>query len=75
MHEDPQVPNRGKPRQGQRLYAGLALAIEPMFTISSEEIEIARDGWTAISADGSMAFHVEDTVFITDNGPVVLTVN
>lgn len=73
MHEDPDVPNYGKPGMGPVLRHGMALAIEPMISVGSSEVSIDADGWTARTADGSLAAHVEDTVIITDQGPRVAT--
>lgn len=73
MHEEPDVPNFGFLGTGMRLKAGMTLAIEPMITQGSYEIDIDRDGWTARTRDGSLATHVEDTVLITDQGPEILT--
>ncbi|GIH78100.1 type I methionyl aminopeptidase [Planobispora longispora] len=74
MHEDPSVPNRGRPGRGMTLRPGLVLAIEPMFTAGGgDDYVIADDGWTMSSADGSRAVHVEHTVAITEDGPRVLT--
>ena len=73
MHMDPFLPNRGRPGQGPRLRPGMALAIEPMLTLGSEDTEELDDGWTVITVDGSRAAHWEHTVAITEDGPRVLT--
>jgi len=74
MHEDPHVPNEGRPGRGMRLRHGLALAIEPMLMAGGgDEFVVAPDGWALRSADGSRAAHVEHTVAITDAGPRILT--
>lgn len=74
MHEDPEVPNAGRPGRGMRLVEGLVLAIEPMFVESgSEDNRMLDDGWSIATADGSRAAHSEHTVAITAGGPVVLT--
>jgi methionyl aminopeptidase len=73
MHEPPQVANYGKPRTGERLKAGMVLAIEPMITMGSDAVEFLSDQWTAVTADGSLAAHFEHTILITDHGPEVLT--
>ena len=73
MHEDPQVPNYGDPGKGQRLKAGMVLAIEPMINMGSAEVKVLEDGWTAITVDGSVSAHFEHTVAITNDGPVILT--
>jgi methionyl aminopeptidase len=74
MHEDPHVPNEGRPGRGLRLRHGLALAIEPMLTAGgSDSFGVAPDGWALRTADGSRAAHAEHTVAITDGGPRILT--
>lgn len=74
MHEDPHVPNEGRPGRGLRLKHGLALAIEPMFMAGGRDaFNVAEDGWALRTADGSRAAHVEHTVAITDAGPRILT--
>ena len=73
MHEDPQVPNFGTRSAGPELAPGVCLAIEPMFTLGSGDAEILDDGWTVVTADGSLAAHFEHTIAVTDNGPEILT--
>ncbi|HSW63760.1 MAG TPA: type I methionyl aminopeptidase [Dissulfurispiraceae bacterium] len=73
LHEEPQVPNFGRPGQGARLKEGMTLAIEPMVNAGTPDIVILHDGWTAVSADGSLSAHFEHTVAVTKNGPLVLT--
>ena len=73
LHEEPQVPNFGEAGRGPLLKAGMVLAIEPMVTMGSCEVRVLEDGWTAVTADGSLAAHFEDTIAITGNGPEVLT--
>lgn len=74
MHEDPGVPNEGRPGRGMRLRHGLVLAIEPMVTASGHAgYHAAPDGWTLRTNDGSRAAHAEHTVAITDDGPRILT--
>ncbi len=73
MHEDPHVPNRGRPGRGMKLRAGMTLALEPWFAAGTDRIVFDRDGWTIRSADGSRTAHTENTVAITESGPVVLT--
>ncbi|MFD8274541.1 type I methionyl aminopeptidase [Streptomyces flaveolus] len=74
MHEDPEVPNEGRPGRGLPLRPGMVLAIEPMLIGSGrEEWHAAADGWTLRTDDGSRAAHVEHTVAITESGPRVLT--
>ncbi len=74
MHEDPGIPNYGKPGRGTRLIAGMTLAIEPMINEGSDEIIEQPDGWTIITSDGKLSAHYENTVLITKNGAEVLTV-
>jgi methionyl aminopeptidase len=73
LHEDPPIPNFGPPNTGPRLQVGMALAIEPMITAGGYEVEVLRDGWTAVTKDRSLAAHFEHTVVVTDRGPVILT--
>ena len=73
MHEDPQVPNFGTRGKGPRLKAGMVLAIEPMINAGKAEVKVLKDGWTAVTVDGSYSAHFEHTVAITKDGPVVLT--
>jgi methionyl aminopeptidase len=72
-HEEPQVPNFGRPGRGARLQAGMVLAIEPMVNAGDIAIRTLADRWTVVSADGSRSAHFEQTVAVTDNGPRVLT--
>jgi methionyl aminopeptidase len=75
MHEAPHVPNEGRPGKGMRLKPGLVLAIEPMFHAGGTDgYRHAADGWTLHTEDGSRAAHVEHTVAITSDGPIMLTV-
>jgi len=73
MHEDPDVCNYGKPGRGPVLKVGMAFAIEPMITLGDHTIVIDDDGWTARTADGSLAMHIEDTVIVGENSPIVTT--
>jgi methionyl aminopeptidase len=73
MHEEPQVPNYGRPGRGLRLDVGLVLAIEPMVNEGGAETDVLDDGWTVVTADGSRSAHFEHTVAITPDGPEVLT--
>jgi len=73
MHEEPQVLNYGNPGTGLRLKPGMALAIEPMFTVGGEHTRVIDDGWGVVTADGSLSAHFEHTVAITADGPRVLT--
>jgi methionyl aminopeptidase len=73
MHEEPQVPNYGRPGQGLRIRTGMALCIEPMFNVGSRHTAVDDDGWTVRTADGSLSAHWEHTVCITPDGPQVFT--
>lgn len=73
MHEQPSVPNHGRPGTGLRLKPGMALAIEPMLNAGSGRIRMLDDGWTVVTADGALSAHVEHTVAITVDGPAILT--
>lgn len=74
LQEDPQVPNYGTRGRGQVIQEGMVLALEPMVTAGPPKVKIKKDGWTAVTADGSLAAHFEHTVAVTDHGPEVLTV-
>jgi methionyl aminopeptidase len=73
MHEEPQVPNYGKAGQGVVLREGLCLAIEPMITQGTHQVETLKDGWTVVTGDGKLAAHFEHTVALTQDGPRILT--
>ena len=73
MHEDPPIPNFGPPNVGPRLRTGMVLAIEPMVTQGSFEVEVLADGWTAVTRDRSLSAHWEHTVALTENGAEILT--
>ncbi|HME56987.1 MAG TPA: type I methionyl aminopeptidase [Terracidiphilus sp.] len=73
MHEDPQVPNFGVAGQGMKLRSGMVLAIEPMVNAGKADVVVLGDGWTAVTADGSMSAHFEHTVAVTATGARVLT--
>jgi len=75
FHEEPQVPNYGKPKRGPRLVAGMTIAIEPMVNVGSPEIRTLDDKWTVVTVDGSLSAHFEHTVAIGQNGapPRILT--
>jgi methionyl aminopeptidase len=75
LHEEPEVPNFGDPGRGVWLRPGMVLAIEPMVTMGTPEVEVREDGWTAVTRDGSLSAHFEHTVAITEKGPAVLTLN
>jgi methionyl aminopeptidase len=73
FHEEPQVPNFGKPQRGTRLVPGLTIAIEPMVNAGRADTRTMPDKWTIVTVDGSRSAHFEHTVAITENGPRVLT--
>ena len=73
FHEDPQVPNYGKPKRGVRLQPGLTIAIEPMVNIGGPGTRTMPDRWTVVSVDGTRSAHFEHTIAVTENGPRVLT--
>ena len=73
MHEDPQIPNYGKPGKGPRLQRGMTLAIEPMICEGDWEVDVLLDDWTAVTVDGGLSAHYENTVVITDGEPELLT--
>ena len=73
MHEEPHVPNAGRPGRGYRLRPGLVLAVEPWFMRGTDELRIDPDGWTLRSADGSRTAHTEHTIAITESEPIILT--
>jgi len=74
LHEEPQIPNYGRPGYGMKLRPGMVLAIEPMVNTGRPEMVELDDCWTAATEDGSLSAHFEHTVAVTVNGPVVLTV-
>jgi methionyl aminopeptidase len=73
LHEPPQIPNYGRRGAGVSLAPGLVVAIEPMVNAGGRHVEVLDDGWTAVTADGSLSAHFEHTVVITENGPEILT--
>lgn len=73
MHEQPQIPNFGKPGRGPRLEIGMALAIEPMVNLGGYQVETLKDNWTVVTKDRRASAHFEHTVAITENGPEILT--
>ncbi|MDB4875123.1 MAG: methionine aminopeptidase type [Gemmatimonadetes bacterium] len=73
FHEEPQVPNYGKPKRREKLVPGLTLAIEPMVNVGGPATKTLPDRWTIVTLDGSLSAHFEHTVAITENGPRVLT--
>ena len=73
MHEEPQVLNYGRPGTGMKLRKGMAICVEPMFNLGGDATSVLEDGWTVVTADGSLSAHFEHTVAITPDGPQVLT--
>jgi methionyl aminopeptidase len=73
MHEDPQIPNFGQRGRGVRLREGMVLAIEPMVNAGSDAVRVLKDGWTAVTEDGSLSAHFEHTVAVTKDGAAILT--
>jgi methionyl aminopeptidase len=73
MHEDPQVPNYGKAGRGMKLRKGMVIAIEPMVNAGGPDVVVLDDGWTTITADGSMSAHFEHSVAVTATGARILT--
>lgn len=74
LHEDPNIPNYGRPSTGPWLSAGMTIAIEPMATLGGDGVYVAADGWTILTRDGSWSAHFEHTVLITEDGAEILTV-
>lgn len=75
LHEDPQIPNYGKPGRGPKLLSGMVLAIEPMVNVGSYEAKVLIDNWTAVTKDGKLSAHYENTVVITSGMPEVITLD
>ena len=75
MHEEPQVPNYGPPGKGPKLRVGMVFAVEPMVNMGGPGTRVLEDGWSVVTADGSLSAHAEHTIAILDNGPEVLTVS
>ena len=73
LHEDPLIPNFGKPGQGPKIESGMTFAIEPMLNIGKSDIETLDDGWTVVTADGSLSAHFEHTVLVKNDSVEVLT--
>jgi methionyl aminopeptidase len=73
MHEEPQVPNYGRPGAGMLIEAGMCFAIEPMFNIGGDDVYVEDDGWTVRTVDGGLSAHFENTIAVTENGPELLT--
>lgn len=73
MHEEPQIPNYGPPRQGPLLRAGMTLAIEPMVNLGTPDVKVLGDQWTVVTRDGKPSAHFEHTILVTEMGPEILT--
>lgn len=73
MHEEPQIPNYGRRNSGEKIKAGMTLAIEPMVNVGRYDVRTLADGWTVVTKDGSASAHFEHTVLTTDSGPEILT--
>lgn len=73
LHEDPPVPNFGRPGRGPRLMSGMTLAIEPMVNMGTRQVSVLPDKWTVVTNDRKLSAHYENTVLITRSGPVILT--
>lgn len=73
MHEDPEVPNYGKPGRGPRLTPGMTIAIEPMVNMSTENVKVLGDNWTVVEGNNKMCAHFEHTVLITEGDPIIMT--
>ncbi len=74
LHEEPQIPNFGKPGNGPKLREGCVVCIEPMVNMGKYSVKMSDDGWTALSSDGSLSAHFEHTVIINKDGPEILSV-
>lgn len=74
LHEEPQIPNFGRPGNGPKLREGVVLCIEPMVNMGRRAVKMSDDGWTALSADGSVSAHFEHTIIVTCEGPEILSV-
>jgi len=73
MHEEPEVPNFGRPNRGPKLLHGMVLAIEPMVNVGEYYVSVKSNNWTVVTEDGSLSSHYENTVAILDDGPEILT--
>ncbi len=73
LHEEPQIPNFGKAKNGPKLKAGMTLAIEPMINAGTHEVQVLSDGWTVVTADGAPSAHFEHTVLVTEGEAEILT--
>ena len=75
MHEDPNVPNFGRAGSGPVLKAGMVFALEPMFNLGGDGVRLLGDGWTVVTVDGSRSAQIEHTVAVTEDGPLILTLD
>ena len=73
LHEEPEIPNFGKPGRGVRLYSGMTLAIEPMVNAGTHNVRVLRDNWTVVTADGKLSAHYENSIAVTETEPIILT--
>ena len=73
LHEEPQVPNYGRPNEGYKLHAGMCIAIEPMINLGKKEVYTSEDGWTILTVDGKASAHFEHTIAILEDGPKILS--
>jgi methionyl aminopeptidase len=73
MHEPPQVSHWGPPNRGPILKPGMVFAVEPQVNLGGREVRMLEDGWTAVTVDGSLSAHYENTVAVTEDGPWILT--
>ncbi|MEA5050414.1 MAG: type I methionyl aminopeptidase [Oscillospiraceae bacterium] len=73
LHEDPEVPNYGRPGHGIRLVPGMTIAIEPMVNAGRYDVKVLDNDWTVVTRDGSLSAHFENTIAITDGAPIILT--
>jgi methionyl aminopeptidase len=73
LHEEPQVPNYGRPNEGYKLHAGMCIAIEPMINLGKKEVYTSEDGWTILTVDGKASAHFEHTIAIMEDGPKILS--
>lgn len=73
MHEDPQIPNYGKPGKGPKIRTGYVFAVEPMINLGTHQTKVLADGWTVVTLDGRPSAHTEHTIAVTEEGPEVLT--
>jgi methionyl aminopeptidase len=73
LHEDPYIPNYGKPGKGAKIERGMTLAVEPMIALGSYEVRVLGNDWTVVMADGKRSAHYENTILVTDGEPEILT--